>query len=175
MDDISETSIDKGFAVGVMRGTYAGLGIAISLAVLGGVIPVVWRASSAYAHEHWSTSNSDAVSQAEKPFEAHTIDDRVSYIGISRGAMYSIGLRETRRILEKEMVPRMYFDARPLERGTVYWPKLARPNDPRSVVTLTNGSIKKVVVWLVPPEAGQSPFGLIPLYAYEHYLKTIGK
>ena len=170
---IDEREQEKAFAVGVMRGTWAGAGMTATLLILGAIVPTVWR----FAFHHKPIS--DQVSRAEtqsQPFTAFTIYKNVPFIRLSTQAIqYGLNNPSTRKLIEREMVSRVYFEAELLRGRTQYIPKLRDPSNVHSPITLSNGPMKMVVVRLVNDDGTLGSWGLLELDEYEDDLRDLGR
>jgi len=125
---IDQTEEEKAFAVGVMRGTWAGAGIAVTLLMLGAIIPVVWRWGFARTAPSLEVNRINPT--PVEPFHAATIYKNVPFIRLSDEAIrYGLNRPSARKVIEREMLSRAYFEAEALKGRTQYIPKLRDPNN----------------------------------------------
>jgi hypothetical protein len=165
---------DKAFAVGVMRGTWCGVVIALVLVVSGAVVPAVWR--FAFGYDKPATTAIETRPQPAGPFETATVYNNVPFIRLSEAAVrYGLNKSSTRKLIEREMISRWYFEQEGLKGRTRYIPKLRDPANVHSVITLANGTMKEVVVQLISDDGSPGRYGLIPLDEYEDDIRGFGR
>jgi hypothetical protein len=161
--DLNDPTIDKQFAVGALQGMWMGLSIAICLLMFGAAIPAVWHWSS-----YLTSPSTKVVDTAPKPFVTATAYSNVPFIPLSDAAVkYSLNKENARKLIEREMLSRWYFEQESLRNGTRYIPRLRVSNDVHSVITLANGGMKEVVVQLLNADGSPGRYGLIPFDEYE--------
>jgi hypothetical protein len=166
--EVDDSAIDKRFAVGAVHGMGFGAFLSSSLLLCGAFIPAVWNWSSSVTKPAPSIVNAASVSTAPKLFEFATVYSNVPFIPLSYTAVRD-GLNDanTRRLIERDMVSRVYFEEERLKGHTRYRPQLRASNDVHSVITLTYGAMKEVVVQLLNDDGSPGRYGLIPFEEYQ--------
>src|ERR1700730_13341049 len=98
-DFIEAKEEEKAFAVGVMRGTWAGVGITITLLILGAIIPVVWRWAFPPTAPRVEVNRINPTPVT--PFRAATIYRNVPFIRLSDEAIrYGLNNPSARKVME---------------------------------------------------------------------------
>jgi hypothetical protein len=170
---IDGVDVDNSLAVGMARGTWIGICAAVVLLMLGVAVPAVWR--FAFRDDKPATAIESKPKQAG-PFETATVYNNVPFIRLSDAAVrYGLNKSSTRKLIEREMISRWYFEQEGLKNHTRYIPKLRDPANLHSVISLANGTMKEVVVQLISDDGSPGRYGLIPLDEYEDDIRSLGR
>ena len=167
-EGLNETDPKKAFDVGVTRGTWIGIGLALSLILVGAVLSVAWRWSFASAVPVMA----GATPVRRVPFELSLVYNNVPFIGLSEAAVRS-GLNKstTRQVIEREMATRWFFEQELLRSRTRYAPLF----DKDSLIIFTDGEMKRVAVRLMTGDGKPGRYGLIPFDAFDDDVRSLSK
>jgi hypothetical protein len=165
--DADNPAFDRRFAVGALQGMCIGISLTFFFLICGACIPAVW---------HWSSSiTKPRVAYAASPFELSLAYNGVPFMALNEYAVQSLDGKIARDTLGLEMGRRWYFEQELLKGETRYTPVYLNDTSGRTVVEITNGQMKRVVVRLVNENGSPGRYGLLPLDVYEEDIKKAGK